>query len=135
MVQIDIMSASRLVGIVGVIAVLCAWIYIALTGEPCLQVRIADGTYANPCCGSLVLDNGTMTIANQRISYVIEQDKAGPYILPKTYVGASATGFIFKPRAYALKLSLDDPAHPRRVELLDDGPSGEAFSFVRKNDR
>ncbi|HLZ78897.1 MAG TPA: hypothetical protein VKQ09_06115 [Sphingomonas sp.] len=127
------MSASKLVGIIGLIVVLCAWGYIALTGAPRLQVGIANGAYVNRCCGTVVLNNGIMTVANQRIGYVIERDKAGPYVLPKTYVGASATGFVIKPDAYALKLHLDDPTHPHQIELLDDGPTGDAFPFMQKS--
>lgn len=127
------MSASKLVGVIGVIVVICSWIYIALTGEPRLQVGIANGVYANRCCGEIILNDGIMTVANQRIGYAIERDKAGPYVLPKTYVGASATGFVVKPDAYVLKLRLDDSARPHQINLLDDGPSDEVFPFVRNN--
>jgi len=72
-----------------------------------------------------------MTVADQRIGYVIEQDKAGPYILPRVYVGASNTGFVIKSNAYALKLRLDDAARPHQIELLDDQPDGAAYPFVQ----
>jgi len=126
-------SVSKLVGGVGVIAVLFSWAYIALTGEPRLQIGVANGAYSNRCCGSVVLNNGVMTVANQHISYVIEQDKAGPYVLPKGYVGASQKGFVVKPDAFALKLRLDDRSHPRKLELIDDKPEGATYPFVRGN--
>lgn len=127
------MSAGKLVGVIVLIVVLCAWAYIVLTGEPRLQVGIATGAYANRCCGLVVLNNGIMTVANQRIGYVIEQDKAGPYVLPQTHVAASATGFVIKPDAHPLKMRLDDPSHPHQVELLGDSPRGGPFPFVRKS--
>ena len=129
------MSASKLVGVTVLIAILCAWAYVTLVGEPRLQVGIANGAYTNGCCGTVVLDNGIMTIANQRVGYVVEQDKAGPYVLPKTYIGASVTGFVVRSRGHALKLRLDDPNHPHQVELVDDGPNGGAFSFMRTSVR
>lgn len=125
------MSARQLVGIIVLVAMLCAWAYIALSGEPRLQVGIANGAYANVCCGTVVLDNGIMTVSNERVSYVVEQDKAGPYVLPKTYVGASVSGFVVGPNAHPLKLRLNGINHPRQIELLDDGPSGGAFLFTR----
>ena len=128
------MSASKTVGVIGVAVILCAWAYIALTGEPRLQVTIANGAYTNDCCGTVVFRDGIMTVANQRIEYVIEQDKAGAYVLPKAYVGASPAGFVIKPNADAFKLRLDDANHPHQIEFLDDGPRGEAFTFMRTSD-
>jgi hypothetical protein len=112
------------------IVVVSMWAYIALTGEPRLPIDIANGSYSNRCCGTLGVADGVMTLADQRVSYVIEQDKAGPYILPKTYVGASNHGFVFRSTGYPLKLRLDNPAHPQQVELFDDGSGGEAYSFA-----
>jgi len=77
-----------------VLVVFSVWAYIALTGEPRLQVGIANGRYSNGCCGTMVLKNGLMTVANQRVGYVVEQDKEGPYVLPNAYVGASDYGFV-----------------------------------------
>ena len=109
------------------------WTYIALTGEPRLQIGTANGRYSNRCCGTVVLANGTMTVANRHVSYVIEQDKGGPYVLPEAYVGASDRGFVIRSEAHALKLRLDDPAHPHQVELLDDAAVGGAYPFARVN--
>ena len=76
-----------------------------------------------------------MTLADQRVSYVIEQDKAEPYILPKTYVGASSHGFVLRSAGYPLKLRLDNSAHPQQVELLDDGSGGKAYLFASQRSR
>ena len=132
-VQIGTMSVNKAVGIIIVLVVFCAWAYIALTGELRLQIGIANGRYSNGCCGTIVLNNGMMTVANQRVGYVIEQDKGGPYVLPKAYVGASDHGFVIRSDAHALKLRLDDPAHPRQVELLNDAAGGGAYPFARVN--
>lgn len=126
------MSASKAVGMIVFIVIVSTWAYIALTGQPRLPIGIANGSYLNRCCGTLVFADGVMTLATQRVSYVIEQDKAGPYILPKTYVGASNHGFVFGSVAYPLKLRLDNPAYPQRVELLGDGSGGEAYLFARQ---
>ena len=125
------MNASKLVGAIGLIAVVCGLAYIALIGEPRLQIDVANGAYSNPCCGSVVLRNGIMTVAHRRIGYVIERDKVGPYVLPTAYVGASNRGFVIKPSASALILRLDDPEHPQRLELVDVEPNGQAYPFKR----
>ena len=127
------MSASKLVGGIILIAVGCVWAYILLPGEPRLQIGIANGTYSNPCCGALTLNNGTMTFENQRISYVIEEDKAGPYVLPKVYVGASNDRLVVRSKGNALKLRLDRPVDPHHIELIDEHPGGAAYSFAREN--
>lgn len=128
--RIALLSASKAVGMTMCIVVMCIWAYVVLTGEPRLPIGIANGSYSNRCCGTLIVADGVMTFGDQRVSYMIERDKTGPYILPKTYVGASKQGFVFRPSSYPLKLRLDNTAHPQKVELLDDGPSGEAYSFV-----
>lgn len=129
------MSASKAVGMIVFIVVVSMWAYIALTGEPRLPIGIANGSYSNRCCGTLVVADGVMTLADQRVSYVIEQDKAGPYILPKTYVGASSHGFVLRSASYPLKLRLDNSAHPQQVELLDDGSGGKAYLFASQRGR
>ena len=129
------MSASKLGGAIVLIFVLSAWVHIALKDQPRLQVGLANGVYGNDCCGTVVFNDGIMTVANQRIGYVIEQDKAGPYVLPTAHVGASSVGFVIRRSANVLKLRLDDPKHPQQVELYDDGPMGEIFRFTRVHDR
>ena len=49
-VQIEVMSASKLIGAIVLITVPCAWIYIVLAGAPRLQIGIANGRFANHCC-------------------------------------------------------------------------------------
>jgi hypothetical protein len=125
------MNVSKAVGAIVVTVVLAAWAYIALTGEPRLPINIANGAYSNRCCGTVIFANGVMTVADQRVSYVVEEDKVGPYVLPKEYVGASNGRVIVRSGSFPSKLRLDDPAHPQQVELVDDAPGGKAYFFVR----
>ena len=132
-VQSDIMSANKAVGIATVVMVLCIWVYIALSGEARLPTGIANGRYSNDCCGTIVLDDGVMTVANQRVDYIIERDKTGAYVLPMAYVGASSHAFVVRSDAHPLKLRLDDLAHPRQLQLVSDAADGGGYSFARVN--
>ncbi len=123
------MNEKKAISALIVVAVLCAWTYIALTGEPRLPINDANGEYTNPCCGTLVLKSGVMTVANQSVGYVIEQDKAGPYVLPNSYVGVSANQLIVRSTGTPLKLHLDIAPHPHRVELFDDRPDAALYTF------
>jgi len=71
-----------------------------------------------------------MSVLKQRVGYVVESDKGGPYILPSVYVGASSQGFVVRRNGFALKLRLDDENHPANIELMDDA-DGSVFSFHR----
>ena len=127
------MSANKAVGIATVVMALCVWAYIALSGQPRLPTGIANGQYSNGCCGTIVLHDGVMAVANQRVDYIIERDKAGPYVLPTAYVGASAHAFVVRFDTYPLKLRLDDSTHPHKLELLGYAADGRRYSFVRVN--
>ena len=124
---------SKAVGAIVVTVVLAIWAYIALTGEPRLPINIANGSYSNRCCGTVIFANGVMTVADQQVRYVVEEDKVGPYVLPEAYVGASNGEVIVRSGSSALKLRLDDSAHPQQVELVDDAPGGNAYLFMREN--
>ena len=132
-VQKETMRESKLAAAGIVIAVGCAWAYILIAGEPRLPIGAANGTYSNRCCGTLTLKNGTMRIGGQKINYVIESNKMGPYVLPNVYVGASPQGFVVRPKGYPLILNLDRPNDPRRVELLDDSVGPVSYTFARTN--
>jgi hypothetical protein len=112
------------------VAVISALLYVLLAGAPNLPVGVANGSYANPCCGTLILNNGQMTIGNQYVSYVVERDKGGPYVLPQALVAVTAGNRLNVSRgSQPLKLRLDSE-HPRRIEL----PGSEAsYGFERQN--
>lgn len=128
-VQNHSMSASKTIGSAVFITGLIIWAYILLSDAPRLAIAIANGSYSNPCCGTLVLADGAMEFADQRVSYVIEEDKAGPYVLPQGYVGATSNGIELRPEAYPLKLRIH-LASPKQVILSGDG---QTYSFTARN--
>ncbi|KQN09708.1 hypothetical protein ASE85_01810 [Sphingobium sp. Leaf26] len=85
---------------------------------PSEPIGSANGTYASACCGSLKLENGQMFLRKQQVSYVVEHDKVGRYVLPAAYVGVSDADRVSIDRAKsALKLRLDDSSTPMTIEL------------------
>ncbi len=82
----------------------------------------------------LVLKDGHMIVSKQQISYVVESDKEGPYVLPSFYVGASSRGFVVREKGFSLKLHFNDAARPSEIELMDDS-DGSTFTFQRLNDK
>lgn len=90
-----------------------------------------NGTFANDCCGTLVLRDGRM-VANgkQTIRYSVGQDARGPYVLPDTYVGAlEDIGFEVDGTRPPAKLRLDRLPQPTTI-LLYNGP--KPFLFKRR---
>ena len=86
---------------------------------PRLPIDTANGTYANPCCGSLTLTNGQMVVGQgQFVSYVVEHDKIGRYVLPASYVGVTDGRVLHVDRsANPLMLRLDDTKQPASIDL------------------
>lgn len=99
---------------------------------PQLPLALANGSYGNPCCGRLTLKNGRMIVGAQEVSYVVESDKQGPYVLPTFYVGAASGGYVVRRDGQPLKLRLDNETHPTAMELMDDA-DGSVFLFHRLN--
>jgi len=93
----------------------------ALLDEPKLAVSSANGAYTNACCGTIVLRNGDLTLADrQDVRYEVEQDKTGPYVLPVAFVGVlDGNGFQVDNGRQPLKLRLDRTPNPTRIELTD----------------
>ena len=90
---------------------------------PRLTISIANGSYANNCCGTITLNNGNMTVSGHQVSYVVESDKAGAYVITPFYVGASSGGFYLLPKSFPLKMYIDNETHPTVISLMnfDDG--------------
>lgn len=107
-----------------------ASLYLSIAPAPKLSIGIANGSYYNSDVGTLILRNGRMTINGQYVSYVIESDKGGPYVLPESYVGILGRSFLIRRNSYPLKLRLDDAYAPRSINLIDD-QSDNSFDFVR----
>jgi hypothetical protein len=125
------MNERKLIGGFIVGAACCAWAYILIAGQPRLPVDAADGTFTNQCCGEVTLKDGVISVGSQRLNYLIESEKIGPYVLPKVIVGASNKGFVIRPDGYSLKLRLDRTADPMNIELIDERPNAGTFSFIR----
>lgn len=79
------------------------------------------------------LRDGVLTIGKgQEVTYVVEHDKVGRYVLPTGYVGASNGGLILNRNGNPLKLRLDGEPRPTRIEVIDDA-SDEVVAFDRNN--
>ena len=116
------MSAKNWASVLILVASLGGMGYILLTGEPKLATGVADGSYSNPCCDRLVLKNGQMSIKDQYVSYVVERDKVGPYVLPEHLVTVRAGHNLEIDRAATpLKLRLDSAERPRQIAILGEG--------------
>jgi len=115
------MSRTTLLRSVAVIAVFAGLPLYWSAFPPRLPIGAADGTYANPCCGSLRLDRGQMLFGRRRIiGYVIEHDKIGRYVLANHYVGGyDDKAFEFYASHDSLMLRLDVATRPRNIELFD----------------
>ena len=94
----------------------------------------ANGLYANDCCGEVSLRDGRMVLNDEKyVDYVVGRDEAGPYVLPKTFVGTwEDMGFEIDGTRPAVKLRLDRLPKPARIEL--PAPRGW-YRFERKKPR
>ncbi|HWI85314.1 MAG TPA: hypothetical protein VNT42_03175 [Sphingomonas sp.] len=131
MTRANTANLSRWIGIFGTAMVVIAGIYIALAGEPKLPIGIANGTYANRCCGTISLRNGVMTLSGgQGVRYVVGKDKGGAYVFPEAFVGVwQGRGFqVEADRRYPLKLRLNDADNPTEIVLTDVHSS---YAFVK----
>ena len=88
-----------------------------------LPASAADGSYVNDCCGKMVLSDGTLILGDKgerSVSYVVEKDEKGPFILPKFYVGPwENRGFQIDGSRPALPLRLDRLPAPTTIQLYD----------------
>ena len=111
------------------LALLC--IALVFLRQPTVSAAAANGSYEHDCCGTLVLRNGSMSFGTEKsVSYVVEEDDLGPYVLPETFVGTwEDRGFQVDGSRAPLKLRLDRIPNPTRIELHDVGRS---YSFKRK---
>jgi hypothetical protein len=90
-----------------------------------------EGIFENDCCGTVTLARGRLSLnGSQPIGYDVGRDAQGPYLLPRTYVGAlEYQGFEVDGTQRAQKLRLDRLPGPQAIQL----PMGtRAFVFRRK---
>jgi len=86
--------------------------------EPGLSSDLANGTYSNDCCGTIELRDGQMTANGANwVSYTVQRDEQGPYILPRTFVGTLDRGIVLDGSRPVMKLRLDALPNPTRIEV------------------
>lgn len=114
------------------LGIVVAWIVIFTTGEPRLALSSANGSYYNPCCGFVTLHNSELRSGNDAVSYVIEEDKEGAYVLPEALVSVASNRLDIDRTAYPFKLRLDREHNPSIIKVLDrsDAP---LHTFVLSN--
>jgi hypothetical protein len=100
---------------------------------PLLPVGTANGTFTSQCCGSMNLRDGVLTLGDgQKVSYVVEHDNVGRFVLLKGYVGAAKRGLIFDRDGNPLYRRLDGETRPSRIEVTDNA-RGEVVAFDRRS--
>ncbi len=90
-----------------------------------------EGNFENDCCGTVTLAKGRLSVnGSHSVRYELGRDAAGPYLLPRTYVGAyEDVGFEVDGTQTAQKLRLDRLPAPQAIQL----PMGtRAFVFRKK---
>lgn len=126
------MSARKWLSTALVLGIVVAWIVILSSSEPRLPAGSANGSYHNPCCGSVTLHNGELRSGNEAVSYVVERDKGGAYVLPEALVSVASNRLDIDRSAYPTKLRLDREHDPSTIEVPDrsEAPS---HTFVHRN--
>jgi hypothetical protein len=90
-----------------------------------------EGIFENDCCGTVTLAQGRLALnGGQSVRYDVGRDARGPYLLPRTYVGAlEDEGFEVDGTQLPQKLRLDRLPGPQAIQL----PMGmRAFVFRKK---
>ena len=83
-----------------------------------LSSELANGHYSSDCCGKIELRDGQMTANGANwVSYMIERDERGPYLLPGYYVGTQDRGIVLDGSRQVVKLRLDRLPSPTRVDV------------------
>jgi hypothetical protein len=89
-----------------------------------------DGIFENDCCGAVTVAEGRLSVnGSQTVRYDVGRDAQGPYLLPRTYVGAlEDIGFEVDGTQPARKLRLDRLPGPQSIQL----PMGTRSFLFRK---
>jgi hypothetical protein len=107
------------IGIGGAAAVAAVALGLVLSAGSGSSAAGADGSYAHDCCGKMVLRDGRMVLGDVRtVGYVVEEDEAGPYLLPESYVGVwEERGFEIDGSRPPVKLRLDRIPKPTTIDV------------------
>lgn len=102
---------------VALVAVIVAGLAL-LTYLSGLRSDLADGSYANDDFGIVELRGGRM-IANgvDLVGYTVQEDDQGPYILPRSFVGAENGGIFLDGATRVRKLRLDRLPNPTQISI------------------
>jgi len=105
--------------------------YFVLKPPEQLPLSQADGIYANSCCGTLVLKGGRGTHGGAAFDYVIEQDKMGPFVLPKSRLVTvdDASRLVIVQDEPPLMLRLETSMRPQWIDIPGFGKS---YRFARQ---
>jgi hypothetical protein len=110
------------------VAAAAAAAFLLMRGPP--QSSGEDGIFENDCCGAVTLAQGRLSVnGSQTVRYDVGRDAQGPYLLPRTYVGAlEDIGFEVDGTQPARKLRLDRLPGPQSIQL----PMGTRTFVFRK---
>jgi hypothetical protein len=102
------------------VAGLALILFFTLLYEPVVKAG-ENGIFKNDLCGTIELSDGKMLLNGQRaIRYKVGRDAAGPYVLPRIYVGAVPDfGFDIDGTRSIIKLRLDRLPGPSRLTLQE----------------
>lgn len=126
------MATRRWLSAAVALGIVAACLAILVTDGPRLPAGRADGTYYNPCCGLMTLRSGDLRSGADAVSYVIERDKTGAYVLPRALVSVVGNRLDIDGSAYPLKLRLDQERDPSGIEVMDRSNT-RSYTFLRRN--
>ena len=99
---------------------------------PTEPISLADGTYRSDCCGTISLKKGRMTIPHHEVSYVVEYDKVGSYVLPYHLVGVHE-GHVFIDFGRGGTFLRLDATRPPQSIILNSDPAESGYEEFRFN--
>ena len=105
----------------------------ALLYDPGIPANVADGSYENDCCGTLLLRDGRLFFeTGVSVDYIVAEDQAGPYVLPDVYIGPwEERGFEIDGTRSATKVRLDAIPNPTSLVVV---AYGQSYVFKRAKD-
>ena len=113
-----------------VVAFGSAFFYFA-TNPSQVASSLADGIYSNSCCGEIRLEDGTISTADLKSIYTLEENKSGLQVVPEHLIFINDAG----------RVTIDPKSHPMYIHVVKDGqrsyievptdPSATNFSLVR----
>ena len=103
--------------------------------ESGLPSHSADGFYSNDCCGTIELRGGHLLVNGiELVSYSVQRDDQGPYILPRAFVGAESGGVVLDGGRRVMKLRLNVLPNPNRIAIPSPrGPDSFERTMQRRS--